>query len=85
MIPNICVKCIQHTLEVNTDSETKCMPACVAYRDESWHYDRMNDDCPLMKYLYNKTLNNIFTFISNDVEMAMNKGLEEESKCRKKK
>jgi hypothetical protein len=44
--------------------------SCVSYRNESWHWDRMGDNCPLMRsLLVNKILKEITFEAEKEIDL----------------
>jgi len=50
LLPKPCIKCVKLCIK------NKGVTSCVAYEQESYHWHRMVEDCPLII----KTLDNIF-------------------------
>jgi len=74
MIPEICKKCMEHTIKINIERgllKEPVVTSCIAYRYEPWHWQRMTEggfeyvwSCPLLKEKFEE----IFRENIDDVE-----------------
>jgi hypothetical protein len=55
----ICRKCVKDLLEGEYGQDSDVTVPCVAYRNESWHWDRMVEECPLMDIVMEKIIDDI--------------------------
>lgn len=71
----LCRACIAHCLALGEDSDgIRTAPPCVAYREEEWHWDRMNKECRITRAFFEM----LFGSFSEKVETELNKKKGEE-------
>lgn len=71
----ICRKCIDNLLKGKYRRDESVTVPCVSYRDENWHWNRMDENCPLMEDMLKKKIMGNITFEAEKEIRRMRKDL----------